>query len=119
MLLWCWLQCVQEVVTPFYIVSYYIKWDNYFLDTRYFLIDLSNILVNTLSAIVFLPSIYAGSTFKTVLLVRNVKTFYNETILLARVADPGGVDQDPTVNNPGSALGKQPGFDLIKFILYF
>ena len=26
---------VQEVVTPFYIVSYYIKWVNYFLDTRY------------------------------------------------------------------------------------
>ena len=29
------LPCVQEVVTPFYIVSYYIKWSNYFLDTRY------------------------------------------------------------------------------------
>ena len=29
------LLCVQEVVTPFYIVSYYIKWDNYFLDTQY------------------------------------------------------------------------------------
>ena len=27
--------CVQEVVTPFYIVTYYIKWSNYFLDTRY------------------------------------------------------------------------------------
>ena len=27
--------CVQEVATPFYIVSYYIKWGNYFLDTRY------------------------------------------------------------------------------------
>ena len=27
--------CVQEVVTPFYLVSYYIKWGNYFLDTRY------------------------------------------------------------------------------------
>ena len=26
---------VQEVVTPFYIVSYYIKWGNYFLDKRY------------------------------------------------------------------------------------
>ena len=26
--------CVQEVVTPFYIVSYYIKWGNYFLDTQ-------------------------------------------------------------------------------------
>ena len=26
---------VQEVVTPFYIVTYYIKWGNYFLDTRY------------------------------------------------------------------------------------
>ena len=30
-----WLPCVQEVVTPFYIVSYYIKWGNYFLDTGY------------------------------------------------------------------------------------
>ena len=27
--------CVQEVVTPFYIVTYYIKWGNYFLDTWY------------------------------------------------------------------------------------
>ena len=27
--------CVQEVVTPLYIVSYYIKWGNYFLDTQY------------------------------------------------------------------------------------
>ena len=26
--------CVQEVVTPFYIVTHYIKWSNYFLDTR-------------------------------------------------------------------------------------
>ena len=29
------LPCVQEVVTPLYIVSYYIKWGNYFLDARY------------------------------------------------------------------------------------
>ena len=29
------IPCVQEVVTPFYIVSYYIKWGNYFLDTQY------------------------------------------------------------------------------------
>ena len=29
------IPCVQEVVTPFYIVSYYIKWGNYFLDTWY------------------------------------------------------------------------------------
>ena len=27
--------CVQEVVTPLYIISYYIKWGNYFLDTQY------------------------------------------------------------------------------------
>ena len=27
--------CVQEVVTPFYKVTYYIKWGNYFLDTWY------------------------------------------------------------------------------------
>ena len=26
--------CVKEVVTPFYIVSYYTKWGNYFLDTQ-------------------------------------------------------------------------------------
>ena len=26
--------CVQEVVTPFYIVSHYMKWGNYFLDTE-------------------------------------------------------------------------------------
>ena len=31
------LLCVQEVVTPIYIISYYINWGNYFLDTRYFL----------------------------------------------------------------------------------
>ena len=29
------IPCVQEVVTPFYIVTYYIKWGNYFLDTQY------------------------------------------------------------------------------------
>ena len=29
------LPCVQEVVTPIYIMSYYINWGNYFLDTRY------------------------------------------------------------------------------------
>ena len=29
------LLCVQEVVTPFYIVTYYIQWSNYFQDTRY------------------------------------------------------------------------------------
>ena len=29
--------CVQEVVTPIYIMSYYINWGNYFLDTRYIL----------------------------------------------------------------------------------
>ena len=29
------IPCVQEVVTPFYIITYYIKWGNYFLDTRY------------------------------------------------------------------------------------
>mgnify|MGYP006975714494 CR=1 FL=1 len=28
------LLCVQEVVTPIYIMSYYINWGNYFLDTR-------------------------------------------------------------------------------------
>ena len=28
------IPCVQEVVTPFYIVSSYMKWGNYFLDTR-------------------------------------------------------------------------------------
>ena len=27
--------CVQEVVTPIYIMSYYIKWVNYFLDIWY------------------------------------------------------------------------------------
>ena len=27
--------CVQEVVTPIYIMSYYINRGNYFLDTRY------------------------------------------------------------------------------------
>ena len=27
--------CVQEVVTPLYIISYYIKWGNDFLDTQY------------------------------------------------------------------------------------
>ena len=26
--------CDQEVVTPIYIMSYYINWGNYFLDTR-------------------------------------------------------------------------------------
>ena len=26
---------LHAVVTPFYIVTYYIKWGNYFLDTRY------------------------------------------------------------------------------------
>ena len=31
------LPCVQEVVTPFYIVTYYIQWGNYFLDTRHLL----------------------------------------------------------------------------------
>ena len=30
-----YILCVQEVVTPFYIVTYYIKWGDYFLDTRY------------------------------------------------------------------------------------
>ena len=29
-----YIPCVQEVVTPFYIVTYYIKWGNYFLDTQ-------------------------------------------------------------------------------------
>ena len=30
-----YIYCVsEEVVTPFYIVTYYIKWGNYFLDTR-------------------------------------------------------------------------------------
>ena len=29
------IPCVQEVVTPVYIVTYYIKWGNYFLDTQY------------------------------------------------------------------------------------
>ena len=29
--------CVQEVITPIYIMSYYINWGNYFLDTWYFL----------------------------------------------------------------------------------
>ena len=28
------LLCVQGVVTPIHIISYYINWDNYFLDTR-------------------------------------------------------------------------------------
>ena len=28
------IPCVQEVVTPFYIVTYYIKWGNYFLGTQ-------------------------------------------------------------------------------------
>ena len=27
--------CVQEVVTPIYIITHYINWGNYFLDTRY------------------------------------------------------------------------------------
>ena len=27
--------CVQEVVTPIYIVTHYINWGNYFLDTQY------------------------------------------------------------------------------------
>ena len=31
------IRCVQELVTPFYIVTYYIKWGNYFLDIRYIL----------------------------------------------------------------------------------
>ena len=30
-----YILCVQEVVTPIYIMSYYINWGNYFLDTRY------------------------------------------------------------------------------------
>ena len=29
------IPCVQEIVTPFYIGSYYVKWGNYFLGTRY------------------------------------------------------------------------------------
>ena len=29
------LLIVQEVVTPIYILSYYINWGNYFLDTWY------------------------------------------------------------------------------------
>ena len=29
------LPCVQEVVTPIYIVTHYINWGNYFLDTQY------------------------------------------------------------------------------------
>ena len=28
------LPCVQEVVTPIYIVTHYINWGNYFLDTQ-------------------------------------------------------------------------------------
>ena len=30
--------CVQDVLTPFYLVSYYIKRGNYFLDTQYILL---------------------------------------------------------------------------------
>ena len=30
-----WILCVQKVVTPIYIMSYYINWGNYFLGTRY------------------------------------------------------------------------------------
>ena len=29
------LPCVQEVVTPIYIVTHYINWGNYFLDNQY------------------------------------------------------------------------------------
>ena len=32
--LWLYLPCVQEVVTPIYIVTHYINWGNYFLDTQ-------------------------------------------------------------------------------------
>ena len=31
------IPCVQEVVTPIYIVTHYINWGNYFLDTRYYM----------------------------------------------------------------------------------
>ena len=34
-----YIPCVQEVVTPIYIMSYYINWGNYFLDTWYILGD--------------------------------------------------------------------------------
>ena len=30
-----YILCVQEVGTPIYIMSYYINWGNYFLDTQY------------------------------------------------------------------------------------
>ena len=31
--------CVQEVVTSIYIVTHYINWGNYFLDTQYYNIE--------------------------------------------------------------------------------